>query len=79
MAVGHGSGASLAAGIAWINSIGNLAGFGGPYLVGWIKDTTGSTAHGLLALSVLPLIAGLLVFFGGHESKVEFAGQSPAE
>jgi len=30
-------------------------------------------------LSVLPLIAGLLVFFGRHESKVEFAGQAPAE
>ncbi|BAM91639.1 MFS family tartrate transporter [Bradyrhizobium oligotrophicum S58] len=73
------SGTAAAGAIALINSIGNLAGFGGPYLVGWIKDTTGSTAHGLLALSVLPLIAGLLVFFGGHESKVEFAGQAPAE
>ncbi|MGC2776683.1 MAG: MFS transporter [Bradyrhizobium sp.] len=73
------SGTAAAGAIALINSIGNLAGFGGPYLVGWIKDTTGSTAHGLLALSVLPLIAGLLVFFGGHESKIEFAGEAPAE
>jgi D-galactonate transporter len=73
------SGTAAAGAIALINSIGNLAGFGGPYLVGWIKDTTGSTAHGLLALSVLPLIAGLLALFGGHESKVEFAGQAPAE
>ena len=73
------SGTAAAGAIALINSIGNLAGFGGPYLVGWIKDTTGSTANGLLALSVLPLIAGLLVFFGGHESKVEFAGQAPVK
>ncbi|MGJ5203200.1 MFS transporter [Bradyrhizobium sp. HKCCYLR20261] len=73
------SGTAAAGAIALINSIGNLAGFGGPYLVGWIKDTTGSTTHGLLALSALPLMAGLLVFFGGHESKVEFAGQAPAE
>ncbi|UFZ07467.1 MFS transporter [Bradyrhizobium ontarionense] len=73
------SGTAAAGAIALINSIGNLAGFGGPYLVGWIKDSTGSTAHGLLALSVLPLIAGLLVFFGGHESKIEFAGEAPAE
>jgi len=73
------SGTAAAGAIALINSIGNLAGFGGPYLVGWIKDTTGSTAHGLLALSVLPLIAGLLALFGGHESKVEFAGQASAE
>jgi D-galactonate transporter len=73
------SGTAAAGAIALINSIGNLAGFGGPYLIGWIKDSTGSTANGLLALSVLPLLAGILVFLGGHESKVEFAARSPAE
>jgi hypothetical protein len=52
----------------------NLAGFGGPYLIGWVKDTTGSTSNGLLVLSLLPLLAGLLVFLGGHETKTEFAG-----
>jgi nitrate/nitrite transporter NarK len=71
------SGTAAAGGIALINSIGNLAGFGGPYLIGWIKDQTGSTSHGLLALAVLPLIAGLLVFFGGHGSKTEFAAHTP--
>jgi ACS family tartrate transporter-like MFS transporter len=73
------SGTAAAGAIALINSIGNLAGFGGPYLIGWIKDSTGSTANGLLALAVLPLLAGILVFLGGHESKVEFAAQTPAE
>ncbi|MGJ4945354.1 MFS transporter [Bradyrhizobium sp. HKCCYLS1011] len=73
------SGTAAAGAIALINSIGNLAGFGGPYLIGWMKDTTGSTANGLLALAVLPLIAGVLTFLGGHESKIEFAGQTPAE
>jgi MFS transporter, ACS family, tartrate transporter len=68
------SGTAAAGAIALINSIGNLAGFGGPYLIGWIKDSTGSTADGLLALAVLPLIGALLVFLGGHDSKVEFAG-----
>jgi MFS transporter, ACS family, tartrate transporter len=72
------SGTAAAGAIALINSIGNLAGFGGPYLIGWIKDSTGSTANGLLALAVLPLIGGLLVFLSGHESKVEFAS-TPAE
>jgi MFS transporter, ACS family, tartrate transporter len=72
------SGTAAAGAIALINSIGNLAGFGGPYLIGWIKDSTGSTANGLLALAVLPLIAAVLVFAGGHESKVEFAGHTPA-
>ncbi len=35
------SGASAAAGIAVINSIGNLAGFAGPFAMGWLKDLTG--------------------------------------
>ena len=42
------SGAAAAAGIAVINSIGNLAGFAGPFAMGWIKDHTGSYAGGLL-------------------------------
>jgi MFS family permease len=67
------SGTAAAGGIALINSIGNLAGFGGPYLIGWVKDTTGSTSNGLLVLSLLPLMAGLLVFLGRHETKTEFA------
>ena len=73
------SGTAAAGGIALINSIGNLAGFGGPYLIGWAKDATGSTSSGLLVLSLLPLIAGLLVFLGGHETKTEFAGAGPAK
>ena len=67
------SGTAAAGAIALINSIGNLAGFGGPYLIGWVKEATGSTATGLLVLAVLPLIGGLLVFLGGHETKAEFA------
>jgi D-galactonate transporter len=67
------SGTAAAGAIALINSIGNLAGFGGPYLIGWVKEATGSTSTGLLVLAILPLIGGLLVFLGGHETKAEFA------
>jgi MFS transporter, ACS family, tartrate transporter len=67
------SGTAAAGAIALINSIGNLAGFGGPYLIGWVKETTGNTSTGLLVLSLLPLAAGLLVFLGGHETETEFA------
>src|SRR5690606_30199244 len=35
-------GAAAAAGIAAINSIGNLAGFASPYVVGWLRDATAS-------------------------------------
>jgi len=51
------SGAAAAAGIAVINSIGNLAGFAGPFAMGWIKDHTGSYAGGLLLLAALGIIA----------------------
>jgi hypothetical protein len=33
----------------------------------------------LLVLSLLPLVAGLLVFLGGHETKTEFAGAAPVK
>jgi ACS family tartrate transporter-like MFS transporter len=69
------SGTAAAGAIALINSIGNLAGFAGPYLIGWVKETTGSTSTGLFALAVLPLLGGLLVFVGGHESRAEFADE----
>lgn len=55
------SGVAAAGGIALINSIGSLSGFGGPYLIGWIKDATGSTVMGLLVLGILPAAAGLTV------------------
>jgi MFS transporter, ACS family, tartrate transporter len=51
------SGAAAAAGIAVINSIGNLAGFAGPFAMGWIKDHTGSYTGGLLLLAALGVIA----------------------
>ena len=67
------SGTTAAGAIALINSIGNLAGFGGPYLIGWIKEATGNTSNGLLVLSLFPLAAGLLVFIPSPATKVEFA------
>ncbi len=72
------SGTAAAGAIALINSVGNLAGFGGPYLIGWVKEATGNTSTGLLVLAVLPLIGGLLVFLGGHESRAEFASSEKA-
>jgi len=55
------SGAAAAGGIALINSIGNLAGFAGPYAMGSIKDMTGSYTGGLLSLSAVGLIAMAIV------------------
>ena len=54
------SGAGLAAGIAWINSIDNLGGFFGPWYVGVMKDLTGNYAGGLYGLALLGLIAAIV-------------------
>jgi MFS transporter, ACS family, tartrate transporter len=54
------SGAALAAGVAWINSIGNLGGFFGPWYVGVMKDLTGDYAGGLYGLALLGLIAAIV-------------------
>jgi nitrate/nitrite transporter NarK len=70
------TGTAAAGGIALINSIGNLAGFGGPYLIGWVKETTGSTETGLLVLAIMPLVAALLVLIGKHETHTEFADET---
>ena len=63
------SGAAAAGGIALINSIGNLAGFAGPYAMGAIKDWTGSYTGGLLCLSALGLVAMVMVLVLGHDSR----------
>ena len=52
--------AAAAAGIALINSVGNLGGFIGPFLVGVIKDKTGSQVAALLLLGAALLAMGLL-------------------
>ncbi|MEK7780330.1 MAG: MFS transporter [Verrucomicrobiota bacterium] len=53
-------GTAAAAGIAFINSVGNLGGFAGPYLVGVIKDKTGSNVAALLLLGTALL--GMAIF-----------------
>jgi nitrate/nitrite transporter NarK len=54
-------GASAAAGIAAINSIGNLAGFLSPYLIGLARDLTGQATFGLYAIALFILVGAALV------------------
>jgi D-galactonate transporter len=54
------SGVGAAAGIALVNSFGNLAGFAAPYLTGWLQDLTGSFRTGLWVVAVLMVAAGLI-------------------
>ncbi len=53
-------GSAAAAGIALINSIGNLSGFVSPYMVGWVKDLTHSTSLAMYVLAGSLLIGSLL-------------------
>jgi ACS family tartrate transporter-like MFS transporter len=57
------TGSAAAASLAWINSIGNLGGFFGPWYVGVLKDITGSFSGGLFGLALLSLIAALVCAF----------------
>ena len=60
------TGTAAAAGIAWINSIGNVGGAVGPALVGWIKDFTGSYSGGLYGLAAFTAASALIAAFALH-------------
>ena len=58
------TGSAAAAGIAFINAFGNLGGFIGPYVIGLIKDQTGSFTLGIVATSLplaLSVVAALVL------------------
>jgi MFS transporter, ACS family, tartrate transporter len=60
------SASTAAAGLAQINAISNLAGFGTTYLMGLIKDATGKFSLALLPLVVLSAAAALTIFLLGR-------------
>jgi MFS family permease len=55
------SGAAAAVGIAAINSVGNLAGFVSPYLIGYLKDMTHNGATGMYMLAIMLVIGSVAV------------------
>ena len=52
----------LAGGLGLINALGNLGGFVGPYLVGWLTNLTGSAATGYYALAGLLVVGAVLAW-----------------
>lgn len=66
-------GTAAAGGIALINAIGNLGGYAGPVIVGYLKDKTGSYDSGMIALAVAMILAGVLALSCGW-SRQEKAG-----
>jgi len=61
-------GEGAAAGIALINSVGNIGGFVGPYLLGYISDATHSFTLGLIFIGAVLAFGGALVLFVREES-----------
>ncbi|KVC48079.1 MFS transporter [Burkholderia ubonensis] len=56
------AGSAAAAGIAIINSVGNLAGFASPYVIGYLKDATHSTSSGMYVLASMLVIGAIAVW-----------------
>jgi MFS transporter, ACS family, tartrate transporter len=54
-------GTAAAAGIALINSIGNLGGAFGPSVMGWLREGTDSYSAGLLVLATALVIEAVVI------------------
>lgn len=65
------SGAAAAAGVAYINSIANIAGFVGPFVMGFIKDATGSFDGGLLVIGGVCIISSIATLCVHHDTELE--------
>jgi MFS transporter, ACS family, tartrate transporter len=51
------TGVAAAGGLAFINSIGTLGGFVGPFMMGWLREFSGSYVVGLTAVAVIMIAA----------------------
>jgi ACS family tartrate transporter-like MFS transporter len=71
------TGPSAAVGIAFINSVAALGAFVAPWLIGLIKDATGSFSYGLLMLAALVTAGGFLVLSIEHDIVLEHAPEQP--
>ncbi|MEO7997535.1 MAG: MFS transporter [Gemmatimonadaceae bacterium] len=58
---------AAAAGIAWINSVGNLGGHFGPDLIGRIRAATGSTSGAFIALAGIALLGAIIMLLNTRD------------
>lgn len=72
------TGFSAASGIAFINSVGNLGGFFGPSMVGFITQKTGTLYGGLAFAGVSMLVAALLVMLLPKAASVRVPAEAKA-
>jgi ACS family tartrate transporter-like MFS transporter len=67
------TGAAAASGIAWVNSLGILAGGITSPVIGYIKDTTGGYAGGLYFLAALGVMGAIVTIIGVRETSAKLA------
>jgi len=70
------SGSAAAAGIATINSLGNLGGFVGPFMIGLIKQQTGSYTWGLWFVAGLLILSSMVVLWLSASSRKAQASET---
>jgi ACS family tartrate transporter-like MFS transporter len=73
------SGAGAAAGIALINSVGNLGGFVGPYIIGWTKQLTNTFTSGLYALALVAFTGAVVTLITVKVAKTQTSPNAVAE
>src|SRR5262249_26773257 len=71
------AGTGAAAGIALINSVGNLGGFAGPYFIRWVRTRTKSFTWGLVVLALV-LIVGAVVTLISRKPSPQLASVNSA-
>jgi MFS transporter, ACS family, tartrate transporter len=54
------SGAAMASGLAFMNAVASIGGFVGPFIVGWLKDATGTFISGMIAMAGMLILATAL-------------------
>lgn len=67
------TGAAAGGAIAMINSVGNLGGFFGPYLVGFLKDFTGSFNAAIVFLGISMVFGAMIILLTTRKAKVSVA------
>jgi nitrate/nitrite transporter NarK len=72
------TGVGAAAGIAMINSFGNIGGFAGPYMTGWLRDLTGNNEAGMFVVAGFMVMAGIVVLVVGRRHEREEARAVPS-
>src|SRR5262249_57688580 len=73
------TGEAAAGGLALVNTVGALGGFVGPYIVGYVRDATGSFSGGLFTLAIAVGGGGLLLWPLRHHQVLKPVVAEPAQ